>query len=265
MEKQNSLYESAEALKLIQDTATQAAGARGKVAILEVEQDPNIYYLVTPEGKHERIVPDPDPRCHKLGSIDQVANFVNFVENGDDHVVVWYSQSGVSVICDDRTRRDSANLRFNTTPQYRRLVGLGEASHVFEQKEFVRFLRIELADCLADERLLKFVRECRFQSSSQNGGSVQHGKESLGIDIEAHALNPDDCPEEIVLNVRVFDDPSLKETWQVKCAVELLVQQSVFRLTPLPMELTRILDHEMNAIGKYLDGECNCAVFHGSP
>lgn len=257
-----------ETLRLLQETAAKAEGSAGKATILHPDAEPrDVYLIVGPDGKHERFVAERN-RMHVLRSIDQVGPFVKFLADvPGSKPVVWYSEKGVTVVIDDDKRRDLAKLNLRKTPQVLSLQKLEEDKPKLSQRDFIRLLKVDLSPCFQeDKRLLTAVRNVNFRTGSEVRGNLQHGKESLGRDIETAAVSQgaEDIPEEVVLQVQVFDDPFLSdESWDVRCAVEVLPQEGAFQLIPLPMQIRGAIDLELKAIAVFLAGECDRPVFHG--
>lgn len=252
-------------LKTIQETAVKASGADGKVALLKPGQEPDhVYLMVGQSGKVERVVADAKPRAHRLVTLEQVVAFVT-KKGTAEASVVWYDRSGVIVIVDDATRRDRADLTLTLTPQIQLLIAL-EKGRQFTQREFRRLLRVELAGCRVDDVLLNWVSSVKFNDSRTAGGVIKQGRESLGREIEQAAVSDAGEPPEIMrLSVRVFDDPSLRETWPIECAVEIDLDNQVFQLIPLPLQLHNAIENEVGAIGKLLQEAVKCPAFRGKP
>lgn len=254
-----------EALKLIEETAVKAAGARDKLQIVHVPTEPgHIYYTVGPGGEKERRVTEPAPRCHELATVAEVLEFVE--KKGSDKSVIWYDRSGVTIVVDDSTRRDLASVSLEFTPQFVKLQEL-ERYQPFKQKEFVRLLRVTLAGTLQDPRLLDWVRAVKFTTQGNAAGQVRHGRESMGRDIDAQVTSEitDDCPEEVTLFVRVFTDPILVATSQVVCAVEIDASAETFSLTPLPLQLHNAIEDQVERFGSDFREGAKCPVFRGTP
>lgn len=261
---------NAETLELIQTTAVNAAGATGKVQVLpQLAGEPkHVYGVVTPDGKLERVVAAAAARSHQLISLEEAILYA--VDKGsEEKTVIWFDRSGVEIVLDDETRWDRASLKFNFTPQLKRLLKIEADKETFEQRDFKRLLQIELAGCRRDDKLLNWVSDMRFLSTGETQGRLSHGKESLGRDIEIEASSDmGECPQEVIFDVRVFDDPSLKSKeahWGVKCAVEILSEQQLFRLTPLPLELHNAIESELFVVGQKIRAGVKCKAFRGRP
>ncbi len=252
-------------LQLIQETAAKAAGAAGKAVILQVPGQPkHRVSIVGPDGKVTTEDNVPEPRKHTLGSLAEAIEFIN--EKGQSESVVWFDSDGIVVVLDDSTRRDIATLTLKYTPTIKLLTKIKADGEHFDQRDFRRLLRVDLAGSRKDDKLLNWVSNAKFSTATTVGGVVTSSKESLGRDINDAALSAaGDFPEEIGLEVRVFDDASLKETWGVKCAVELFLREAEFTITPYPLEIHNAIESEVDVIGQKLRDAVKVPCFRGRP
>lgn len=255
-----------EVLENIQKTAVDAAGAVNKVQVIELPGEPDyVYGVVTPDGKLERRVAEPEPRDHRLVSLAEAVLFATD-KGTPEKSVIWFDRDRVAIVLDDETRRDRAALPLNYTPQMELLIKIEADAKKYDQQAFRRLLRIDLADCRPDDVLLNWVSDMRFTNAGSVTGRLEHGRESMGKDLEVDALSDiGNCPEMINLSVRVFDDPSLMVKRQVRCAVEILPKEQAFRLVPLPLELDNAIELEMSDVGESLRKAVKCKVFRGTP
>ena len=250
-----------DAIELIQDTAVAAKGAEGKLAIVKPDlEPPHVYLTVTPDGKFEKQIAEAQPRSHRLITLDEVEHYVE--EKGSEHSVVWYDRSGVTVVLDDETRRDFATMSLTLTPTIVLLAKLEKDRPGFDQKTFRKMLRTDFGECQRDPRLVNWVSDLKFANMSGAIGQFSNNRESLGNDIEAQAVSgAGDCPDDIVLDVRTFDDPSLVERQGIRCVFEFSPQEREFRLIPFPLAVHNAIELEVTFIGERLReklGDCPC-------
>ena len=76
--------------------------------------------------------------------------------------------------------------------------------------------------------------------------------------------NAGDIPEEVNLDVRIFNDQALKGRFRIRCAIEIDVTVGQFALIPLGSGLDGILDEQMAGLRELLGG-LECPVFYGVP
>lgn len=255
-----------ETVQLIQQQAVTASGAKDKCVVLTVPGAPaHKQFIGKPDGTFATIDVEPQPRKHSLASLDEAIVFIN--KNGEEgKTVVWFDVSGIVVVMDDSTRRDIATLPLTFTPVIDLLTRIEADGDHYDQKDFRRLLRVDLANARRDDKLLNWVSNAKFATATTVGGVVTSSKESLGRDVNDAALSSaGDFPEEIGLDVRVFDDASLKETWGVKCAVELFLREAEFTLTPYPLEIHNAIESEVDVIGQKLRASVKVPVFRGKP
>ncbi len=253
-------------LKMLNDTAVQASRADGKLSIVKPPAEPeHVYLTVTSAGDVNRIEAESQPRSHELVTLEQVVAFAEKKGSAVDSVV-WFDRSGVVVVIDDNTRRDRASLDLTLSPQCQTLFVLEGSRKQFSLRDFRRLVRVDLAGCFTDTLLLNWLASVKFSDSRSTGSSIKQGKESLGREIEQSAVSQaGECPETVTLSVRIFDDPSLRDTWPIECAVEIDLDNQQFQLIPLPGRLHDAVENEVGAIGKYLSEAIKCPVFRGKP
>lgn len=259
-----------ETLELMNKTAVEANGAKGKAEFLPVACEPDhVYYVVTPDAAPLRVEAAPPPRGHEIVTCEEVCEFVDKHKTAD--TAVWFGRDAVIVLLDDKTRRDMAQLTLTLTPQMQLLYALEKTVRLQEPKAFRRMLKVDLADCRLDDTLMNWVSQ--FKATSGAASSVTLGKsskESMGREVQEAALNDNgECPDEIQLSVRVFDDPGLTTRRPVRCAVDVLIQngEAQFRLSPFPLEIHKAIEDEVLNIGDLLRKTLgkDVKIFRGKP
>ena len=260
----------AEALSLIQTTAQNAASAASKVAVVALPQEPKKYAVVKADGTVEFRDVAPQDRKHCLGEIGEVAEFVKFAADTlKGKPSVWYAADGVIVVVADAPeshRADRAVAPLIATQSYATLLSIG--TKWLPQKEFVRLLRVTLADAATDStrQLLKAARVISFSATSGGKALAEHGRQSIDRSIEEQVSSEvGDLPEEVEFNVRLFTDPGLTRRFAVRCAVDINAKDATFNLCPLAEQLDDALSQQLELIGDQLRGEVTCPVFRGKP
>lgn len=264
-------------LKRIQDMAVEAAGIKNKIAIVEPPgSDKERGYWLFCENEdpvyHEFASPY---RRHTLRKLDQVPQYVAYaVEKLAATPVVWFSETGVSIILDDKPdsqRRDYAQLAFTTTPEAQMIIGwvADEGSPEFSQKDLIKLLRTTLSACETSEslQLLRIVRDLESKTRTGARGRIGHGQESLGRDIENEVTSAiGEIPEATQFRLRLLDDPLLTATFAVQCAIEIDPQTLTIELFPRADDVREAVDATHAIIGDYLRRECaETPLFYGNP
>lgn len=264
------------AIEAIQNLAVQAAGVEKSAAVIKLPDEPaGTYGLLIPNDDggvaFQKVFADPPPRKHALLSVDQVGEFVTDVEERIACLpVVWYGPTAVIVVMNDQreaNRVGRATVQLVPTPQFAKLREL-EKGVKFGQKQFVRLLRCELADCMNDglAPLLRAVKTLNFSAGVKGSGRIDHGQESLGREIEASVTSTaGPIPDEVVLSVRIYNDPVMKVRRPVKCMIEVDAAENTLCLQPLPGQLDDAIQAEMEHLGTLLHSVVKRPVFFGTP
>ncbi|MDE2426764.1 MAG: hypothetical protein KGO96_12755 [Elusimicrobia bacterium] len=256
-------------LKLIQDTAVRASDSQNKVAFVKLPGEPShVYAAVKADGTFSRHEAVAGPRAHRLSGLVEAIAYAN-IKGNKDASVVWFDECGVVVVLDDLTRRDIAVAAFTHSPQFARLSQIAESKERFTQAKFRRLLRVEFAGCTPNNLLLDWVSDCEFGSKGNSVGTITKDRSSFGRDIEEQVKSKDRgaCPDQIILAMRVFDDPGLQLTRQIVCDVEIHLSEQQFELTPFPGQLQEAIDAEMANVESLLAGAggVQCPAFRGRP
>ncbi len=153
------------------------------------------------------------------------------------------------------------------TDEYETVQGLKDWN--LDQKEFISLLRVRLADCTTPE-MVQLINVCKavdFSSQTKGSREINLGRESMGFDIQDEVMSKvGDIPEEVVLDVRIFDDRELTQRHKISCIVEICAKSGTFRLTPKPADLRKEMEREMDFLqGALIAGSDGCPVYFGSP
>lgn len=201
-------------------------------------------------GVYEFTEVEPPPLAVQLDTPQSLIDFSN--QYGDAEAsVVYYGEDKITLVLDRENRRDRATCKLLKSPQFLWLLNNKQAMN---QASFVRLLRIDLQGCLLHgSELLATVRNLKWSGNSDASGNLQHAKESLGRAIEASVSGAGTIPEEVTLQVPVFENFSFLVS--IRCAVEVLVHEQQFRLTPYPLALRRGMDETMKALLEELEAQ----------
>lgn len=251
----------ADALKYL---ASQAATA---VAPQRVETDDPWSVTYAVNGDLKKIETATRPRGHKPGDLDALVALANhFAEDPENAPVVWFDEEAVVVVVNDHDRVERATLTLETSDVFARLESLAASKAKFDQKQFVRLLRIELAGTLDPVVLLNPVRKVKFTNESSVSGEVRKGKESMGRDITSRVEADGEPPEEVTLSAPVYKTPGERDRYPVRCSVEVDPADGTFRLLPFPDELERVKAMAVASVAERLASELKgVPSYHGKP
>lgn len=256
-------------LQEIQQTAVAAEGAKGKAVIVELPNEPAYVYGLVSNGEFKRVTAEPQPRHVGLGSVDQVIPY-SVLASGEmgGKPGIYFDERQVVCIVDDSLpshRSDRATVMLLHTPEFA-LIGTLD-NETYTQKEFVSLLRVDLADCRTPtiSQLIAASKAIDFSSQTSGHKHVEHGRESIGLDIKNEVRSKaGDIPEEVELEVRIFQDRALSQRHTIRCQVEVDARGGMFRLTPLPADLRQAMDRDMQYLETMLQA-ASCPVIYGQP
>ena len=254
-----------DALRYLGDLAVTAATPRKLDS-----GDPRLM-VYTIGGGVEKIPTEPTPRNHAVFCLGDLVNIANRFADAASKPVVWYDEAAVVLVIDDDGHRlEKVTLGLNRSDVFTLLAEITQATPrpKYDQKAFVRLLRIDLAGTLDPVVLLDKVRKIRFE----NGQSVElastRQRESMGRTITSQATCAGgDLPEEVTLQVRVYKTLGLRESYPLRCSVEVDPAEGSFRLIPLPDEIERVEQMAMTTVLGCLDDGLNEAIprYYGAP
>jgi hypothetical protein len=264
-------------LDLLIKTAQAAADRTSKIVKAPPNEPDAVYLIAHADGTLERRVADAPYRNHTLFDLDAVVDFATrMLAKTDDAAeeppppaftpTIWFSQSGV-VVLDDGDRRNRATLTLALNEQLLTIQALREGRKIYPQREFVQLLRIDLAGCLPDGRLIDLVRNVKVDSQSGVDSSIQRGTESVSRSLKASLTGAELLPDMVSLMVPVFDNPAFSIRYPVTCALEVHLQGPGFQLIPLPGHIEAIIAAAEAGIGQTLDGALGdkLPIHYGQP
>lgn len=222
-----------EALSFIAELATK--GDKPHKVYGDAHKD--VYYV---GGKFETVARAPADRNHEVGTLETLADLAKRFKAEGLSPVVWYRFGSVNLVVDDagqRTNTVKFYIAFSETwPIVERL-----AVQRHDHKAFVRLLRIDLVDAIPAADLLDRLRTIKFENGAITRATIKRGDESLGREISARLeTGKVEIPDEVVLSVAPFSNPSEDERYPVRCIVDVDVEAQKFSLVPRPDELDRV-------------------------
>lgn len=255
------------AIKEIQETAVKAA--RKQVVCPDAEPS-HVYFMLNESGEYERTLAAARPRRHQFDKIDDLLLFSRDRDNPHEAVpTIWCSADGVELLLDSNDRRDSAFIRFDLTALARAVAVAGPTICApRDPKAFLRLLLVTLAGALPPEStLVALIRDTKWSVGSSGNANVQHGKESMGREVEAEvSAGAGAIPEQVLLSFPLFKGLTQRVT--INCALEIDPHDQTLWLTPFPDACDNEIDRVVSEIATYMRKELDaseCPVYLGSP
>jgi hypothetical protein len=242
----------------------QLAQESARPVKLDVEDPRNDHYL---RGDSLITVPIPkEPRAHKVNSLNDLITLAN---RFGVPAVVWYDELAVVLVIDDDGHRcETAMLKLVKSDVFRTVYELREDPRWMNQKEFCRFLRLELASAIEAGALLNIAKDVRFEAGTVIAGKIDRTKESLGREInQAVSAREKDIPERVGLEMSIYVTPGLDVGVTVIADVDVDPGAGMFRLIPFPDEIARVQQATMQHLARELTDGLNKAIpcYYGTP
>lgn len=187
---------------------------------------------------HEERLP-PELRSSRFFALD------DFVRAVLDDVVcplpeVFHDRDGAMAFVDRDNRKECIRLPYTRSDAWSKIVGLYTNPCSMTQKQIINFLRFDVA-VPGVQNLMRILRKVDFSRKSDGQRSVEHGRESLGKSVEAAVQGIEEIPEEITVEVPIYNTPGLREVSlvSIRCGLLIDVEDERFSLRPLADELEK--------------------------
>lgn len=230
----------AEALEFIANLKAQSL-AETKIDIGDPSQ---VIWLIG-----DKIVRESVPIPTRQHDALDIAAIVAIIERLDDNTttpVVWVNSDNVTLIVDDAGyRANTVVYELEKTFAFITVALLAKNRPWFDQREFIRLLRIDLENSLNPGLLLDRVRKVRFENGAVSTNTITKDRESMGRQVHSAVSGEGEIPEEVILSVRVFEAHA---KFPVKCVVDVDPVRGMFQLIPLPDEVRQIELMALNEI-----------------
>jgi hypothetical protein len=253
-----------ETLELIQETAQKAQTAH---VLAELDGDGRRRFVQHGDAITEYAI-TPPLRNHQVHSLVDLILFARRPDNKAP--IVWHAPDGVTLLVDDGDRRDSVCFPLTHSKRFEVLVALEREKPVYDQARFVRLLRVDLG--LDNVAVVSKFRKLDWSASNDGSGEVQHGSTKLAKSVVAKVLGIDELPDELNVEVPVYQQTGERQTYAVKCAIEIDTVNQRLQLVPLPDELQRVVDLAQASIHSRLTAACSettdadvIPVYYGKP
>jgi hypothetical protein len=240
---------------------------RAAVEPREIFSTPRLKVFLVDGNEIDVDIPVPS-RNHRVRSLDGLIALANRFHDASDTPVVWYSEDYVQLILDDSGHRASmVLLNLEYSDAFRTVLGLRSPQQWYDQKSFIRLLRVSLAGTLDAVHLLDIVRRLRFENGTVTSGTVTRQQESLGREITAKVSAEKEIPDFVTLEIPVYKVAGLTERLPLRCHVEVDPARGAFQLIPFPDEIERVQQMAIVGIAERLgrDLEEGIPAYYGSP
>ena len=209
-------------------------------------------------GRLETVEIEPGPRRHSVKNLQSLAGYAW------GSSCIWHAGNSIELVIDDKDRHrlDRVTWRLDKSAKFSCLEN--DAEKPRDHKSFVTFLVRYLRDEIDRDvpGLLGTIRELKFSTSDVEQGDVQHGKESMGRDIQREIAGASDLPETITLNVKRWAD--LEIFVPVESMLVLDTESRRLSLVPLADSIVEANLTAHRELGAMISEEIECPVYHGS-
>ncbi len=259
-----------ESLELLLKTAVTAAGPQHK------EVDPTKKYAaLMPDGNTIFIGGEVPWRKHKAKDLETIAAFADKFSGASPSVggaSIWVSRNAVVLLTNDSDRRERVTVEMIASDQIIALANLDDKKPMQKQRDLLFQLRTVFTETALPKfpKLIEMLRKIDFTAGSKAETDIQRGKSSLGKSLVAEAkFAGGDIPEQITLDVPVFDNNFARGTHEVICALEIYEGEQALQLFPLPGEVekayasaeSRLISDMRDLLGK----DATVPVYFGTP
>lgn len=231
--------------------------------------------MVTAEGGFERGFHP--PRRYEAENLLAFNELVNYVAgsygDGARHAVFVDQEGALAVFDEGGQREDTVSVTWDEAGSFDVLerAALRDCRD-YSQADLIDLIKRFFGDSdphgmlHAPQSLLAYLETIKIQSSEGGRATVQHGNETVDLQVEQQiGSDRGDIPEEVTLYTPVFDivadgvkanwdtDPEFK-VWPVTCRLSINVKVKGFKLSPLEGQVGRALQNAVDYI--YLTLAC---------
>lgn len=220
---------------------------------LDCPGDSPLKIMVRPNGETDDVwVP---PRSYTAFGIDGFAAMVRDIasvgslpswgEAEGNAVRVFVGESEAVAVFDERGSRTHTVRMGLSVLESAKMLSRGNLSNL-DQKTIVWYLRSVYAGRFLPASLLPVLRKLKIKGGSGGGSTVEHGRETRDLSIEAEITGVSEgVPEEVVLSTAVFaelaDGEGESPEFACKCALRINLEDSSFTIAPLEGEVARMM------------------------
>lgn len=254
-----------EAMEWLSDLSNRAQ--KDRVIRPEAEPD-HIYYLRHSDGSLERRDAELLPRRHELYTLEDLVDAIKRYRGGGTTVFAGNGRITALLADDDDARgRGRVGMELVFSHQFTKLRELDQRRGMISQKAFIDLLRIDLAGCVSVDTIDLF-KSLKHTTSGETESSVSASAQQVSKKVLLECRSGGkDIPEQIFVNVSVYDNVPAVEQVVVQCVVSSDLANMQFALIPMAGEVSRglrITDAAIVSELQRLLGE-DAAVLAGKP
>lgn len=219
------------------------AAAKSERTVTELYAGRDGRTVILPSGDTQKIYYDPPARDHECEHLEDFIETTKRFAAAGKPISTWIDtkQKAITALLDDSAnsqRDETITYRLQTTERWRTVTKLAEKS--YDQRAFIRLLRIELAGAIPDSLRPK-ISKLDFVTTAGIRTDIQPGRERGTREFAADLAQSGEIPEDIAITVPVFIDPLIDQHYTIRAALEYSVPPNTleFRLTPLPDEIEK--------------------------
>lgn len=189
-------------------------------------------------------------RHHVIRSLQDFATFV-IGEAEMTAPQVFHSHKEVVCVLDAGDGRERVTLPLAMTERFQTILAM-RAGQKFTPPAAVNFLRFDLHG-VGTDRLVAALRRVDFTRKGLGAFTTEHGKETLGRQVEAAVQNAEDVPDVIDADFPVYSNDGLKSVRvPIQIGVYLDVQADAVVLRPLADEIANAVENAQWQLHKLL-------------
>lgn len=236
----------ADAIRKIATLATEANG----IEVVENEATGKIFIR---QGKDFKIVER--PALDRNGSLHGLDDLIIAALDGDmvTNPEVFHNDDEITLILDRSDGHERMTMKLSTTNRFEKLINMQGKGNQIAPRSLIRMLRFELSGTGIDH-VIASLRKLDFTRKSDGSSVTEHGKESLGKNVEASIQQADSIPEEFNITVPVYSNAGLRDlsTVTIAMGIHIDVFEQTIELSPLADEIQKALVTAQRAIGQHL-------------
>lgn len=237
------------------------AQAAAAIQIVSPESEPDDVYYMQKRGDllPERYVAAPHPRHYVAESPADLALLVRRLDP-DLNMTLIFVGAEMVVACtqESTTRRESVCMCLTPTAVF---CELDCGSTAKGQADFIRMLRVSLNGAVPGS-FISTCRSLKFSKTDNGSAKVEHGKESMGREVNRSVMTEDGAfPDEVILTLTAYEECVGPEwIFPVRCAVDIDIDTCCFTLTPLAGEMSAMRRSTHQKLARVLADELDGVV-----